>query len=63
MKEYPIRTSSGNPYVTVEDVNDDIFHLRLDTCYALKVVLDKKAIPDIIKALNLIKGESNASQT
>lgn len=60
---YPIKTPSGNTYITIVDVNEDIFHIKLDTYQNLSVVLDKKCISDMIKALELIKGDRNASTT
>jgi hypothetical protein len=51
MKEYPIKTPSGNTYVVVEDVNENIFNIRLSTYHNLAVVFDKKVIPDLISIL------------
>ncbi len=51
MKEYPIKTPSGNTYVVVEDANKNIFNIRLSTYHNLAVVFDKKVIPDLITIL------------
>ncbi len=54
MKEYPIKTPSGNTYVVVEDANENIFNIRLSTYHNLAVVFDKKVIPDLITILKEI---------
>ena len=54
MTEYPIKTPSGNIYVVVEDVNENIFNIRLSTYHNLAVVFDKKVIPDLISILKEI---------
>ncbi len=51
MTEYPIKTPSGNTYVVVEDINENIFNIRLSTYHNLAVVFDKKVIPDLISIL------------
>lgn len=58
MKEYPIKTPSGNTYVVVEDVNENIFNIRLSTYHNLAVVFDKKVIPDLISILKEIDNEN-----
>ncbi len=54
MTEYPIKTPSGNTYVVVEDINENIFNIRLSTYHNLAVVFDKKVIPDLISILKEI---------
>lgn len=60
--EYPIKTPSGKTYITVVDVNENVFNIRLDTYHNLSVVLDKKCIFDMIEVLQRITNE-NASLT
>lgn len=60
--EYPIKTPSGKTYITVVDVNENVFNIRLDTYHNFSVVLDKKCIPDMIEVLQRIMNE-NASLT
>jgi len=55
---YPIKTPSGKSYITIIDVNKNIFNIRLDEYQNLSVVLDKKCIPDMIKILQEINGEN-----
>ena len=54
---YPIKTTNGNPYITVVDNEDGTFCFKLDRYKNVLVWCDKRAIPDIIKALELIKGD------
>lgn len=56
--EYPIKTSSGKTYITIVDVNENLFNIRLDTYYNLSVVLDKKCISDMIEVLQRITNEN-----
>lgn len=55
---YPIKTPSGKSYITIIDVNKNIFNIRLDEYQNLSVVLDKKCIPDMIKILQEINDEN-----
>lgn len=55
MISYPILKPTGEKYITIVDVDENIFHVQLDTYYNLSVVLDKKCISDMIKILELIK--------
>ena len=56
--EYPIKTPSGKTYITVVDVNENLFNIRLDTYYNLSVVLDKKCISDMIEVLQRMTNEN-----
>lgn len=56
--EYPIKTPTGKTYITVVDVNENLFNIRLDTYYNLSVVLDKKCISDMIEVLQRITNEN-----
>ena len=58
MTEYPIKTPSCNIYVVVEDVNENIFNIRLSTYHDLAVVFDKKVIPDLISILKEMNNEN-----
>lgn len=58
MMEYPIKTPTGKTYITVVDVNENLFNIRLDTYYNLSVVLDKKCISDMIEVLQRITNEN-----
>jgi hypothetical protein len=55
---YPIKTPSGRTYITIIDVNQHIFNIRLDNYRNVSVVLDKKVIPDMIKILTEIQNEN-----
>ena len=56
--DYPIKTPSGKTYVTIVDVNENLFNIRLDTYHNLSVVLDKKCISDMIRILQRITNEN-----
>ena len=56
--EYPIKTPSGKTYITVVDVNENLFNIRLDTYYNLSVVLDKKCVSDVIEVLQRMMNEN-----
>lgn len=56
--EYPIKTPTGKTYITVVDVNENLFNIRLDTYYNFSVVLDKKCISDMIEVLQRITNEN-----
>lgn len=55
---YPIKTPSGKTYITLIDINENIFSIKLDTYHDLSVVLDKKCIPDMIEVLQRINNEN-----
>jgi len=54
MTKYPIKTPSGNIYVVIEDINENIFNIRLSTYHNWAVTFDKKIIPDLIEILKEI---------
>lgn len=56
--EYPIKTSSGKTYITIVDINENLFNIRLDTYHNLSVVLDKKCISDMIEVLQRMMNEN-----
>ena len=55
---YPIKTPSGKPYITIVDVNKHIFTIRLDEYQNVSVVLDKKILPDMIRILQELNNEN-----
>ena len=55
---YPIKTPSGKIYITIVDVNENLFNIRLDTYHDLSVVLDKKCISDMIEILKRVNNEN-----
>lgn len=58
MMEYPIKTPSGKSYITIVDVDENLFNIRLDTYHNLSVVLDKKCISDMIEVLQRMMNEN-----
>ena len=56
--EYAIKTPSGKTYITIVDVNENLFNIRLDTYHNFSVVLDKKCISDMIEVLQRMMNEN-----
>lgn len=57
MISYPILKPTGEKYITIVDIDENIFHVQLDTYYNLSVVLDKKCISDMIEVLQRMMNE------
>lgn len=56
--EYPICKPNGEPYITIIDDNVNVFGIELLRYQNIIVHLDKRCIPDMIKALTEIQNEN-----